>query len=164
MKNIKLLFLIVILSGCSNSVPSVKTGLEGKSLPSFKLLLADSSTYINTKEISNDKPFVIFCFGPHCPYSHAQMEQIISNISLLSKIKLYAITPWPFNEMKSFYNQFNLNKYDNIVTGYDVDNIFEHYYKIPGVPYTAIYGKDKKLKQSFVGKINNEQIKEILEN
>lgn len=105
----------------------------------------------------------MFCFGPHCPYSRAEMKEILNSISLLKDYKLYAITAWPFQEMKDFYHDFNLKDYKNITTGYDIANVFQNYYSIPGVPFLAIYGKERKLRQAFVGKISAEQIKEVID-
>lgn len=160
MKNILAGFLFVVLAGCFGKEPE-KTGMEGKPLPSFKLFLADSLTYFDTKNISNDKPIVLFYFGPHCPYSKAQMEEIVTNMQSLSDIHFVVFTTWSFQEMKKFYKDYGLNKYPEITSGVDYTNFFADYIGAPGVPYTAIYGKDKKLKKAFVGKINSGQIKSV---
>ena len=67
MKYLSLTIIIAIFSGCYSTEPE-KTGLEGKIMPSFKLLLEDSITYVDTKNIPIGKPVVLFYYGPHCPY------------------------------------------------------------------------------------------------
>jgi hypothetical protein len=37
------------------------------------------------------------------------------------------------------------------------------YFDAPGIPYLAIYNKDKKLNQAFLGKISGNQIKKVAE-
>ncbi|GAA0552381.1 hypothetical protein GCM10009415_37930 [Chitinophaga japonensis] len=65
--------------------------------------------------------------------------------------------------MKDFYHHYQLNKYANITTGIDADLFFGNHFKTNRVPYVAIYGKDKKLKEVFTGNITSKQIKNIIE-
>lgn len=153
MKLITVFLCLVWICGCVERNP-VKTGMEGKPLPSFNLLLPDSTTYFNTAEIRGGTPIVLYYFSPRCPYCHAQMEDIVDNISTLKDIKFYVITSWPFSEMNNFYKHYQLRQYPNITVGYDYTYFFEKFFKITGVPYTAIYAKDKKLREAFIGKIS----------
>jgi hypothetical protein len=162
MKYIYTALIIQLFAGCYSRSPE-KTGLEGKPLPSFNLLLVDSTTHFNTANIPTGKPVVLCLFGPHCPYSKAQIEEIIEDIDKLKDIQFYIFTPYPFAEMKKFYEHYQLNKYSNIITGVDYTNFFGKYFKATGVPYTAIYGKDKRLIKSFIGIIYSSHIKEAFE-
>ena len=157
------LISLVSLASCFGKTPE-KTSKEGKSLPSFNLLLADSTTYFNTKNIPNGQPVVLFCFSPECPYCRVQMEEIIETTSSLKDIRFYIFTAWPFSEMKGFYTRYQLYKYPNIVVGVDYTNFFVGYFKAQGVPYMAIYGKDKRLNNAFIGNIHSKQLKEVAEN
>jgi thiol-disulfide isomerase/thioredoxin len=160
MKKLAFLFSLSILFGCYGKDPE-RTGLEGKLMPSFDLLLADSVTNFNTNRIPPDKPIVLFCFGPNCPYSRAQMQSIIDNMESLKDLRFYIFTPFSFTEMKGFYTYYKLNKYQNVTVGIDKLNFFNSYFRAPGVPYIAIFGKDKKLREAFVGEVSGKQIREI---
>ena len=162
MKQISLILVLAMLAGCYSAEPE-KTGLEGKAMPSFKLLLSDSVTYMDTKNIKTGKPVVIFYYSPRCPYSRAQMEEMIDERAALQDAQLYVVTSAPFEEMKEFYTHYQLNKYPNIVTGFDYTNFVGNYFKVTGYPYTAIYDKEKKLNKAFVGKIFTKQIKRSLD-
>jgi len=162
MKYFFILILLITTWGCIDREP-VKTGREGKGLPSFDLLLYDSTTYFNTNNIPAGEPVVLFYFSPQCPYCRAQMEEIIKDISTLKNIRFYVFTTWPFREMKDFYNHYQLYKYPNIMVGVNYTNFFIDYFKVQGVPYTAIYSKDKHLNNAFLGKIHVKQIKKIAE-
>lgn len=160
MKRLQILLAITVtIISCHGSPKPIKTGLEGKLIPSFKLLLVDSSTYFDTKEIPNGKPVVLFYFEPYCPYSQAQMDEIIKKIETLNDIRFYIFTAWPYADMKKFYSHFQLNKFSNITTGIDPSHSFSKYFNPPGVPYLAIFGKDKKLIDAFVGSLHSEVIK-----
>ncbi|WP_315815278.1 hypothetical protein [Paraflavitalea speifideaquila] len=66
--------------------------------------------------------------------------------------------------MKDFYNEYHLEKYPNIIAGIDTAFAVSDYFEISGVPYIAIYGKNKKLSKTFEGKIYSSQIKKQLKN
>jgi len=162
MKTLISILAISLLVSCYSSEPD-KTGHEGEILPSFKLLKMDSASYLDTKEILVGKPFVVFYFGPHCPYSKAQMTEILEDMEKFKKIQFYIISPWPFPEIKSFYKQYQLYNYSNITVGYDFKRVFTDYLEIQGVPYLAVYDKNKKLKEAFAGKIYSKQLKRAIE-
>lgn len=162
MKYIKTSIILIFLVSCYGRNPE-KTGFEGQTVPSFKILLLDSTTYFDTKDIQINKPFVLFFFSPACPYCRAQMEQIIKDINLLKNIQFYIITNWSFEFTKQFNNHYRLNNYENLKIGTDYKNFFGGYFKAKGVPYLAIYGKDKKLKKAFIGNIDTKQLKLVAE-
>jgi thiol-disulfide isomerase/thioredoxin len=140
-----------------------ETGNEGMLLPSFKLLLPDSTTIFDTKDIPEGQPVVLFYFSPRCPYCHEQIEEIRRSYERLKDIRIYAVTPYPFPEMKIFYERFQLEKSRNVVVGVDSSFFFGRYFKTNGVPYIAIYGKDKRLKGAFLGNLSNQQITAVAE-
>lgn len=160
MKPISLILFIICLIGCFGQNPE-NTGLEGKSLPDFKLLLPDSTTYFNTSSISPGKPIVLFYFSPYCPYCRAQTKEIIEDIDKLKDIQFYFITSFPFTAMKNYYEKYQLGKYPNITIGLDSSHFVSDYFEMAGVPYLAIYGKDKKLNKAFMGKLFSSQLKKI---
>ncbi|OQP65374.1 hypothetical protein A3860_17050 [Niastella vici] len=161
MKKIVLLLLLVWLTGCSERKPAVVTGLEGKTLPSFNFLLMDS-TQVNTSNIDNGKPAVIFIFSPYCPYCRAQTEAIINDIQSVRNINFYLLSGFPYNLIKDYYNHYQLKKYSNITVGQDYSDFLGNYYKAPGVPYIAIY-KSKKLKQVLMGNVSINVIRNIIQ-
>jgi hypothetical protein len=161
MKQLFLFTIITILFGCYGTAPE-KTELEGKPLPSFKLLLEDSLTYIDTKDLPIGKPAVLFFYGSYCPYSRSEMEDIIGEIKKFNDVQFYAFTTGPFVSMKTFSHHYGLDKYKNIISGLDYSGFFQDYFQVTGVPFTAIYGKDGKLKKAFQGKIYTKQIKKAL--
>lgn len=161
MKCIFFIAIISMLVSCNSRLPN-KTGFEGKALPDFKLLLLDSSTYLNTGSIPTGKPFTVIYIGTHCPYSKAQVEEIVERIKDLKGFSIYIITADSFREMNKLAKHYQLYQYENIVVGVDTKDAFGNFYKITGMPFTALYGKDKLLKKAFSGNLSSRIIEKEL--
>lgn len=161
MKFLILIFAIT-LSACYSKEPE-HTSKEGKPLPEFKIQLSDSSI-LNTKDIATGKPFLIFIFGPHCPYSKAQMQNFVDNKKDLKGVDIIAITPYPFKQMTDFYQTYGIEKYPDIKMGIDPNNFFGTYISARAVPYIAVYNKDKKLAKAYLGITSVGEIKKAVLN
>ncbi len=147
MKQIVIIALSIDLLSCHNrnDRPALPTGLEGKPLPSFDVLLSDSSTRLNTANIPKGKPIVLLYLSPECPYCRAELASILKNMPALRDTRFYIFTNWPFQQFKTFYTHYQLNKYENIVAGQDYANAFSTHYPLQAVPFTAFYDKNKNL-------------------
>jgi hypothetical protein len=159
----RFIYIALITIGCSRKEPHDLT-LKNKELPSFKILLNDSATYLDTKEIPSGKPTIFLYYSPHCPYSRAQIKEIVNNINTMPEIQFFIITSWPFAEMKNIYVRYQLNKFPQIKAGLDYNRFFGNYYGVKGVPFLVFYNKDKKFITAFEGIININQIKEAIQN
>lgn len=157
-----IVIICIFFVACFGKQPE-KTGMEGKRLPEFSLLLVDSTTWINTKDIPPGKPSVFFLFSPECPYCKSQMSKIINDIESLNGLSIYAITPWPIKDAKQFYNTYDLSKYPNIKVGRDTAGFFGKYLDVKGIPFMALYDKNKRLARAFSGVTNTNLMKAIIE-
>jgi thioredoxin-related protein len=159
MKNITIGLLLIWLFGCKET-PAVKTGLEGKEMPAFNMLLMDSSSQLNTSSIPTGQPTIFFLFEPGCPYCRALTQEIIADTKLRA-IHFYLLSPNAYSQIKQYYDEYQLKKYPNLTVGQDYQSYLMNYFKAPGVPYLAIYGKDKRLKQVIIGKVGTTEIGDI---
>lgn len=157
MKNILIIGLIFLLPGCWQRT-KVISGLEGKPLPDFDLLLLDSTTKINTHSISKTKPFVLFYLNPNCPYCRAQTNELTGGIKDFDKVDFYLVSRYPLNKIKNYNDDYKLSKFPNVIVGKILDTTFEKYFKIQGVPYMAIYNKNKTLNEVMLGKVSSKDI------
>ena len=162
MKKLTFLSIMILLSACFAHEPE-KPKRQGQVVPSFKMMLTDSMTYFKTNDIPAGKPFVLFYFGPYCPYSRAQMEEIVNSTDALKDINFYALTIAPLSEVKEFSEHYQLSKHKNITVGIDYNNFFSGYFETNLVPCMAIYGKDRKLNDVFIGNTQGNQIKRSAE-
>ncbi len=143
------LFLLVgwTLFSAFSKPPTVKTGMEGRLLPSLELLLPDSTTHLYTAEIAVGKPLIFVGFSPFCIHCQEETREIISHIDQFKEAQIYFVTPYPFSDMKVYYKYFKLAKYSNITMGVDLKGYFLPYFKARGVPYTVVYDSKKRLKK-----------------
>lgn len=162
MRQFALLFIIAIFSACFGTEPQ-NTGLEGKPLPEFSLLLPDSNTLVNTRDIAVGKPIALFFFSPYCPYCSEQTKEILDDMDKLKDIQFYFVTRFPVQALREFNTKYQLEKYNNITTGVDMVDFVSNYFEIPGVPYIAVYKKDKTLGKAFLGKVYSSQLKKSAE-
>jgi len=140
-----------------------KTGMEGRSLPSFNLLMADSTTRLNTTDIPTGKSFLLVGFLPFCKHCQALMADLIQHIDEFRGTRIYYVTPGKFSDMCTFYRYYHLEKYPNIVVGWDSTNTFFSYFKAPGTPYTTVFDSRKRLKWVMTHETNAARLSQLLE-
>src|SRR6267378_1092268 len=92
--------LFIYLSACSGK-PLIKTGLEGKLLPAFNILLMDSATNFNTNNIPYGKPIILLYFSPSCPYCRALTEEIVTDMPSFTNVRFYILTPYPLQQVRN---------------------------------------------------------------
>jgi len=162
MKFIIVITIALSCVGCFND-DYIKTGLEGHPLPSFDFLLMDSATKFKTDKIPTGNPFVLLYFSPNCPFCKAQIKDIIQNIRNFPNTHFYLLSSFPLGNLKKFRQDYKLDKYSNIIIAQDYQKQFVSYYNPPAIPCMAVYGKNKRLKQVLVGKLEKpEYLEDIL--
>lgn len=161
MKKIIVSLCMAFMIGCQTP-PPLKTGLEGKPMPSFTVQLTDSITFLNTKNVPAGKPTIIFYFSPRCPFCKQEIKNIVDNMEKLKDLNFYLITPYPLKEMQAFSTHYNLGQYKNISMARDPKDSFGKYFNPQGYPFIAIYNKDKYLLQAFVGVTDSKQILNVV--
>jgi peroxiredoxin len=143
-------------------VVAEKTGKEGQEMPDFNILLTDN-TVLNTRNLSAGKPIVLFYISPYCPYCNKQTKDILSEMGDFSDIQFLFITSYPLEEIEKFKKGYNLSKYPNITVGVDTAHFIHDYFGAEGVPYTAVYNKNKKLNKTFLGPLTVRQLAKVLD-
>jgi hypothetical protein len=81
----------------------------------------------------------------------------------LKNIQFYFLSSFPMPALKAYSKTYQLARYPNIITGQDTSHLMKSYFDAPGIPYLAIYNKDKKLNETFLGEISANQIKKVAE-
>ncbi|MEP7372289.1 MAG: redoxin family protein [Chitinophagaceae bacterium] len=157
----KYTFVILLLVGCYGKKVKPTSGFEGKAMPAIDLIAPDSLSHFNTKEIPTGKPTILISFEPWCPYCRAQTKSIVKNIEELKDINFIFICNSPYSNFKKYYDEYHLSRYANIKAGIDTNYTFDDYFQSTKIPFFAIYGRDKKLKQILVGKNYISTIKEV---
>lgn len=120
-------------------------------LPSFNLLMLDSSTVLNTKEIPGGSPFILIYFSPDCRECRTETEQILKNISSFKDVRLYFISIDPLERIKLFQKVYKTDRYRNITLARDYEWSFPRLYEAKGTPFTVVYDKNRQLRGVFSG-------------
>jgi len=113
-------------------------------LPSFNLLLSDSNTVFNTKNIPAGKPSILIFFSPYCEHCQAETNDLLEKIDSFNKVNIYFITIDPMKEMKVFEGYYKLSIYPNITVGKDISYFFPAHFKGVIPPYSIVYDKYKQ--------------------
>lgn len=155
-----LVFAIVLLTCCRNRRQAV-TDISYQ-MPTFTLLLMDSSTKICTTSIVAGKPTIMMYVSPDCEHCHRLTEQLLKNINALKETQIYFFTPLSLSEMKHFSNNFKLTDYPNITVAHDYEFAFYKFYHANAFPCTAVFDKEKKLVKVYKGEVEIEKILEAV--
>lgn len=128
------------------------------SIPSFKLLLLDSTTVFDTKNIVKGKPTLFVYFSPDCEHCQRQTKELIDNIGSFTDVQIYLFTPSEFSDLKRFDSTFRLYKYKNIIVAQDLEYGFYKYFKAVSFPYVAVYDRQKELTKLYKNEISIQKI------
>ncbi len=134
--------------------------LRFPTLPPFKLLKVDSTTYLTKDDIKKNKPTIIMFFSPECDHCKHQMQDILAEIDRFKDIQIVMATYQPFNEMKEFYNYYRIADHSNIKMGRDEKFSLPPFYRMQSLPYLALYDKKWNYITSFQG---NQKVNTILD-
>ena len=127
-------------------------------VPPLKLLLLDSTSYFTKENLKKNKPVLIIVFNPDCEHCKHETEEIIKNIDSLKNIQIIMATMMPFDLMKSFYEKYDLQRFQNITVGKDVQYTLPSFYQMHFMPYLAMYNKKGNLLATFEGSMKIEDL------
>lgn len=158
---ILLLFFTITIYRCTESLGQKQAKI--KTVPEFDGLLMDSATKFKIGSLPSEKNIILFFFLTDCDYCKQLTRQILLNSNTFKKTTIVFISPSPFEQIKNFYYNYELNKFPNYVVAQDYSLSFPKYFNVDGVPYLAIYSKDKTLKKILVGNTNINTLKKAIE-
>jgi len=127
-------------------------------VPPLKLLLLDSTSYFTKQDLKKNKPVLIIVFNPDCEHCKHETEEIIKNIDSLKNVQIIMATIMPFDLMKSFYEKYDLQRFQNIIVGKDVQYTLPSFYQMHFMPYLAMYNKKGNLLATFEGSMKIEDL------
>ena len=141
MKFVFSLFVFVQLTITSFAQPTQPPYKRFPTLPPLKLLLTDSTTQFTEKELKKDLPVFVILFSPDCDHCRKGTEELITNIDQFQNIQIVMTTIQPFDKMKEFYNNYQLERFKNMIVGKDQFFLLPTFYRIKNMPFLAFYNK-----------------------
>jgi thiol-disulfide isomerase/thioredoxin len=152
MKLIVIVVCLFLILGCQERIPLFLNGHEGEHIPVFKLQKYDSCIVSSTDVLISHRPIFLLIFNPYCPYCRAEIKQLLHDKSNFdSQVDICLITRFPYKDLKSFYNEYELYLKPNIIIGKEYDDTLIHYFKPHGVPFMAFYDRNGALKGELAG-------------
>lgn len=122
-------------------------------LPSFDMLLLDSTTLYHAQDIPSGKPIVMVYFRPDCPHCQLETKSLVSRIGDLQNFRIYFLTGADFDDAKSYAHYFHLDQYPNIIVGKDHEHSFTRVFQPSSIPFMVIYDSNKKLLKVYHGEV-----------
>jgi len=162
MKKVSSFLATLLFASCAWFQPKFKSGLEGQKLPNFSLTIQDNQASFHTDSIPPGKSFILFLYRPNCRYCQEEMQDILNNFKAFSGTPIYLVTWYPNEDADQFAGYFHLKKYLNIIRLRDSASALLTYFKAPGVPYLALYGKQKILQMVIPGRTDISMLKNNL--
>jgi thioredoxin-related protein len=132
-------------------------------LPAFRIMRFDS-TYITKASLKQDKHTIVMLFSPDCEHCQHQTEDLIKHMDELKEVQFIMTTYQPMENMKRFYEKYQLAKYPDIHMGRDTHYFFGPFYKIKSIPFLAFYDKKQDLMKVFDGGAPIGKITEVIRN
>jgi len=132
--------------------------LRFPTVPPFQLLQVDSASTFTKGDLKKNQQVLLMYFSPDCEHCQHQTEDILQNIKSFKKVQIVMATYQPFESMKSFYEKYELAKY-NIHVGRDTKFTLPPFFKIQSLPFMALYDKKGNLITTFEG---NQKVNKIL--
>lgn len=160
MKRTSIIFLLVFYASCASKK---ETDKAIATLPPFDVLLIDSTTLLNSKQIPTGNPIVLMYFSPECEHCQKETKEIIHNIDRLKDVRLFFVTPLSHTELVTFYKHYQLSHYKNIVAATDYNYSFYNAFKPTDVPYWAIYNDRKELVRTIKGEVPMTELIDVIE-
>lgn len=122
-------------------------------IPPLKLLMPDSTTIFTNKDLKKNKPLFLIIFSPDCEHCKKETEELLTKIDSFKNIQIVMATFMTVDKIKPFYDHYKLNRFKNIIVGYDMQHVLPTYYRIAYTPFLAFYDKDGKLIDGFQGNL-----------
>ena len=105
----------------------------------------DSATIFTDKDLKKNTPLFIILFSPDCEHCQKETEELIEKIEDFKKIQIVMASFMPIDKIKSFYENYKLDRFSNITVGYDLQHMLATYYRISSTPFLAFYDKKGNL-------------------
>lgn len=131
--------------------PDTPAYLRTRQIPAFTILLPDSISYFYSHQLKKNMTTVMIWFNPDCEHCQTETKGITDSMSLFRSVQFVFATYAPLHEIKKFYTDYGLNRFDNIIMGRDEKYFLPTFYKFRYTPFVAVYSKEGGLNKVFEG-------------
>ncbi len=120
-------------------------------IPPFRILQTDSSTWYTKANLPRKKPLIIVYFSPTCGHCQLETKDMVDSMNLLEKATIVFVSTHPIYELKPFEEKYELTKFKNVHIGREVKYFIPSFFRVKYTPYVAIYNSKGQFVKSFEG-------------
>ena len=142
----------LLLAGCVNAQSGADTVPPYKKdnrLPSFTIQLPDSSFFTKENIPPGYQYTAIIYFSPDCSHCQHTARDVVKAMDSLKNVFFIFAAYKPLEDIKSFANYYNLDKFTNIVSGRDPKYFIPAFYRVQYTPFVAVYNSRGVLVQVY---------------
>lgn len=161
MKMTYYILLATLLWGCDTPWQQ-DSSRAYNNLPSINVLLMDSTTVTNTRQLAGSHSIILLYFSPDCEHCQAEINYLLYNITSLKNVHLVLISPAPISSLRGFAKRFLLDQYPNITLTNDYQYKCYNLFKIRSFPYIIIYNQQHQLTKLYKGETEIERITQAI--
>lgn len=154
MKYIVSILLLCFVQFSNAQAPYLRT----KVVVPVKLILPNGTKWDMKPNLKKGKSVLLILFSPDCDHCKKETEELTKDINQYKNIQIVMATTVSMDKMKSFINEFKLNKYPQITVGQDYTYTIPVFFDVKNLPFHAFYSKDKKFITKFEGDLTTNKI------
>lgn len=132
-------------------------------IPAFKINTVPDSAVFTNQQLKKNQPCIIMFFSPDCDHCQMETKELMAYKTELKNIQILMVSAAPYNEIKEFYESYQLASMSNIQVGQDVNYRLGSIYKIRTFPSLYVYDNKGTLAKAFVGNIGIPAILDAVE-
>ncbi|WP_157986506.1 peroxiredoxin family protein [Chitinophaga alhagiae] len=104
-------------------------------------------------DLPKNKPVMVFLFSVECDHCAHMTEDILKNISKFGKSTILMVTPFKLERMQTWYDQYHIRNYPNIIMAAEPTRQIAYYYDLKNFPGIYIYDKKHRLVADYEGTV-----------
>lgn len=159
---VSLMLFLAYFGKAQNPVDTTPQFLKTKTVPSFKILLMDSSTYFYKYQLKKNTPTIIVYFNPDCDHCQHDAQKIVDTIKAFNNAQFVFVSYAAFGEIKKFATTYKLNEQKNIKVGRDEKYFIPVFFKVRFTPFVAVYDALGNLVRVFEGGTTMKKLVELV--
>jgi peroxiredoxin len=135
------------------STPPVKAPyLQYPIIPAFPLTLPDGHV-ISKNDLKKNIKTLVFVFSVDCDHCKHLTGEILKNMDKFKDKQILMVTPFKVDQMKTYYDEFNIQNYPNIIMASEPTRQIMYFYDIKYFPGLFVYNKKHQLVKGFEGEV-----------
>ena len=121
-------------------------------IPAFPMTLPDGHT-ITKNDLKKNVKTMVFVFSVDCDHCKHLTEEMIKNIDKFKKVQILMVTPFKVDQMKEYYDHYNIKNYPNIIMASEPTRQIMYFYDLHYFPGLFIYDKKQQFVKGFEGDV-----------